>query len=70
MVMADLFISCWHFFSKYTDIWERFSFIENYRLIILFAVFTLALFAGFFVFRIYFSITFFYAYVTGCVLLM
>ncbi len=62
--MATVFDRVWSFLSLKTDIWDRFLFLTNYRVWIFGTVFALALAAGCFVYRMYFSITFFYLFVT------
>ena len=68
--MTDVFVACWSFFSKYTDIWDRFSYVGDYKKQILSVVFGLALAVGFYIYRLYFCATFFYLYVTLCTLVL
>ncbi|MBE5823257.1 MAG: hypothetical protein E7308_04230 [Butyrivibrio sp.] len=68
--MKEVFISCWSFFSKITNIWDRFIFLKDYEDEILMVLFGLAIIFGFFIYRLCFSITFFYLYITACVLIL
>ncbi len=69
--MAFVFTGLWTFFSRHTNIWDRFSVLDEHLVfVILYIVFALALFIGFYIYRLYFSVTFFYLYVTACVFVM
>ncbi len=68
--MTDVFLKCWSFFSQLTSIWDRYAYVADYKIAIFSVVFGLALLVGFYIFRLYFSMTFFYLYVTLCVLLL
>ena len=68
--MKDVFLSCLRLFFEKTGISDRFNGFEQYELIILAVVFTIALVVGFYFFRFYHSVLFFGAYIYICVLLL
>lgn len=68
--MATVFDRVWTYLSLETNIWDRFSFLIQYRTIIFSLIFGAALLVGYLVYQMYFSITFFYLFVTLTTILL
>ncbi len=45
--MTEVFDQCFTFFTQMTDIWDRFSYLLDYKVEIMSVVFALAMFVGF-----------------------
>ena len=62
--MATVFRKIWQYLAGITNIWERFEFLSQYKFGIFMCVFLLALLLGFYLYRLFFSVVFFYLFVT------
>ncbi|MBE5970628.1 MAG: hypothetical protein E7242_10390 [Lachnospiraceae bacterium] len=63
--MAAIIENVWGFLGQFTDIWEKFSFIADYKIIIYLVLFGLLLVFGIYLYNILFSFVFFVAFATA-----
>ena len=68
--MTAFFHDLWNMFTTYTNIWDSFSFLTAYSIQIYTVIFLLSIIMGVYIYKLFFTLMFFFSYVTFSVYLL